>query len=101
MPDSSRNRSSQKGNEKKKRTGRNPKEKTIYEKLPDDSVYAPEESMDTADDISGEIYSQSPQMDEDIDYDDIGRRRKLNVYLFLGLGLVFFISMQITRRAIS
>jgi hypothetical protein len=70
MPDSKRNRNSQKGNEEENRTGSNKKEQRGHHKLPDDPSNNPAESISTADDTANGKYSRTNKRDEDVDNDD-------------------------------
>ena len=70
MPNSDRNRNSQKGNENESRTGNKKKEKEGYKKLPDNPKNAPDKSISTADNTASGIYSRTNKRDEDIDNDD-------------------------------
>ena len=56
MPNSNRNRNSQKGNEEEDRTGT--KKETGYRKLPDDPGNPPDESISTAGNTANAKYSR-------------------------------------------
>ena len=70
MPDSNRNRKSEKGNNKENRTGENPAGKPGYRKLPDDPGNRSDESISTRDDSANGKYSCVGKRDEDIDNDN-------------------------------
>lgn len=70
MPNSNHNRNSKKGNEKEDRTGNNTKEKTDYQKLPDDPGNPPDESISTRDNTARGKYSRTGKRDEEINNDD-------------------------------
>ena len=65
-----RNRNSQKGNDKENRTGKNKKNETGYRKLPDDPENKPDESISTADNTAGGIYSRTGIRDDEVNNED-------------------------------
>jgi hypothetical protein len=70
MPNSNRNRNSQKGNENEKRTGNSDREKTGYQKLPDNPSHRSDESISTADNPANGKYSRTGKRDDEIDNDN-------------------------------
>ena len=70
MTGNKRNRNSHKSNDKENRTGKNTEEKTGYRKLPDNPQHKPDESISTADDTAGGIYSRTGKRDDEINNED-------------------------------
>ena len=69
MAESTRNRNSEKGNERENRGGKKQVDDD-YRKLPDNPENAQDESVSTADDTANGKYSRTAKRDEDIDNDD-------------------------------
>jgi hypothetical protein len=70
MPNSNRNRNSQKGNEKENRKGGITEEKEGYKKLRDNPSNKSDESISTADDSSSGIYSRTGKRDDEVNNED-------------------------------
>ncbi|HYC39621.1 MAG TPA: hypothetical protein VEB63_03965 [Chitinophagaceae bacterium] len=70
MPNRRRNRRGEKTTDRENRTGRNSPEQTSYRKLRDNLRNQPDQSISTADDTAGGIYSKTRKRDDEVRNED-------------------------------